>query len=74
MPQGMVQTCHKAWFKHAFSNITDNFTVGLPAMLLVMFACEGPGLHDEGSDFAGGEHWAFFHLRDLDFGDGLGGA
>ena len=65
--------CHKAWFKHALGDVTDDFGIGLPAMLLVTFACEGPRLHDERGDLPGSEHRALLHLSDLDFSEGLCG-
>ena len=65
--------CHKAWFEHALSNVTDNVSVHLPTMLLVSFACESPRLHDEWGNFAGSEHQAFLHLGNLHFGKGLCG-
>jgi hypothetical protein len=52
----------KAQLKHALSNVTDNFSICLLAMLLVTFACECPGLHDEGGDFSRGEHGHSFIL------------
>ena len=48
--------CHKVRFKHALSDIADNFGVHLSTVLLVSLACEGPQLHDEGGDFSSSEH------------------
>ena len=65
--------CDKLGLEHALSDVTDNFSVSLPAVLLVTFACEGPRLHDQWCDFASGEHRAFLHFGDLHFGEGLCG-
>ena len=63
--------CNKPGLEHALSDVTDNFGISLPAVLLVMFACKGPRLHDEWCNFAGSELRAFLHLGDLYFNERL---
>ena len=65
--------CNGVWFKHALGNITNNLSVCLSTMLLVSFAHEGPRLHDEWGNSSSGEHWAFLHLGNLHFSEGLCG-
>ena len=43
--------CNEPGLEHALSNVTDNFGISLPTVLLVTFACKGPRLHDEWCNF-----------------------